>query len=162
LDGISFLRSTREKTPVLYEDGEAFPIGGSKVLRSSENDVATIIGAGVTLHEAIKAAEALQAAGTNVRVIDLYSVKPIDVSTLATAAKETRHLVVVEDHWAQGGLGDAVLAALAQAQSEGTLDGEAARFTHLAVTEMPHSGKPDELMDAAGISARHIVAAVGA
>jgi transketolase len=160
LDGISFLRSTREKTPVLYEDGEAFPVGGSKTLRSSENDVATIIGAGITVHEAIKAADTLKAAGTNVRVIDLYSVKPIDVSTVAAAAKETRHLVVVEDHWKEGGLGDAVLAALAQAQSNGVLDGEAAKFTHLAVTEMPHSGKPDELIDAAGISARHIVAAV--
>jgi transketolase len=153
LDGISFLRSTREKTPVLYDASEMFPIGGSKVLRSSGSDVATIIGAGVTLHEANKAADQLKESGTDVRVIDLYSVKPIDVSTLAQAAKETRHLVVVEDHWAQGGLGDAVLAALAQA-------GEAAKFTHLAVTEMPKSGKPDELLDAAGISAKHIVAAV--
>jgi transketolase len=153
LDGISFLRSTREKTPVLYDAGEEFPIGGSKVLRSSESDVATIIGAGVTLHEANKAADELKQSGKNVRVIDLYSVKPIDVSTLAKAAKETHHLIVVEDHWAQGGLGDAVLAALAQA-------GEAAKFTHLAVTEMPKSGKPDELLDAAGISAKHIVAAV--
>jgi len=159
-DGISFLRSTREKTPVLYESTEEFPIGGSKVLRSSENDVATLIGAGITVHEALKAADTLQAAGTNVRVIDLYSVKPIDVQTIAKAAKETRHLVVVEDHWAQGGLGDAVLAALAQAQNDGVLDGEASKFTHLCVTEMPHSGKPDELLDAAGISARHIIAAV--
>jgi transketolase len=160
LDGISFLRSTREKTPVLYGEGEKFPIGGSKVLRSSENDVATIIGAGVTLHEANKAADELKQSGKNVRVIDLYSVKPVDVSTLAQAAKETRHLVVVEDHWAEGGLGDAVLAALAKAQSDGLLDGEAAKFTHLAVTEMPKSGKPEELLDAAGISAKHIVAAV--
>lgn len=160
LDGISFLRSTREKTPVLYESSEEFPIGGSKVLRSSENDVATVIGAGITLHEAVKAADELKDNGTNVRVIDLYSVKPVDVSTLATAAKETRHLVVVEDHWKEGGLGDAVLAALAQAQSQGLLNGEAAKFTHLCVTEMPHSGKPQELMDAAGISAKHIVAAV--
>jgi transketolase len=160
LDGISFLRSTREKTPVLYGEGEKFPIGGSKVLRSSENDVATIIGAGVTLHEANKAADELKQSGKNVRVIDLYSVKPVDVSTLAQAAKETRHLIVVEDHWAEGGLGDAVLAALAKAQSDGLLDGEAAKFTHLAVTEMPKSGKPEELLDAAGISAKHIVAAV--
>jgi transketolase len=160
IDGISFLRSTREKTPVLYDSNEKFPIGGSKVLRSSENDVATIIAAGVTLHEAIKAADELKGSGTNVRVIDLYSVKPIDVSTLAKAAKETRHLIVVEDHWKEGGLGDAVLVALAEAQSDGVLDGEAAKFTHLAVTKMPHSGKPDELLDAAGISAKHIVAAV--
>ena len=94
------------------------------------------------------------------RVIDLYSVKPIDVQTVAKAAKETRHLVVIEDHWAQGGLGDAVLAALAQAQNDGVLDGEASKFTHLCVTEMPHSGKPAELLDAAGISSRHIIAAV--
>ena len=159
-DGISFLRSTREKTPVLYESTEEFPIGGSKVLRSSDNDVATFIGAGITVHEALKAADTLQAAGTNVRVIDLYSVKPVDVQTLAKAARETRHLVVVEDHWAQGGLGDAVLAALAQAQNDGVLDGESSKFTHLCVTKMPHSGKPDELLDAAGISARHIIAAV--
>lgn len=160
IDGISFLRSTREKTPVLYESTEEFPVGGSKVLRSSENDVATLIGAGITVHEAIKAADTLQAAGTNVRVVDLYSVKPIDVQGIVKAAKETGHLVVVEDHWAQGGLGDAVLAALAEAQSKGLLDGEAAKFTHLCVTEMPHSAKPDELLDAAGISARHIIAAV--
>lgn len=160
IDGISFLRSTREKTPVLYENDEKFPIGGSKTLRASDNDVATLIGAGITLHEANKAADELKANGKNVRVIDLYSVKPIDVQSIAKAAKETRHLVVVEDHWAQGGLGDAVLAALAQAQNEGLLNGEAAKFTHLAVTKMPGSGKPDELLDAAGISAKHIVAAV--
>jgi transketolase len=160
IDGISFLRSTREKTPVLYENDEKFPIGGSKTLRSSDDDVATLIGAGITLHEANKAADELKESGVNVRVIDLYSVKPIDVKTIAKAAKETRHLVVVEDHWAQGGLGDAVLAALAQAQNEGILDGEAAKFTHLAVTKMPGSGKPQELLDAAGISAKHIVAAV--
>jgi transketolase len=160
IDGISFLRSTREKTPVLYENDEKFPIGGSKTLRSSDDDVATLIGAGITLHEANKAADELKESGVNVRVIDLYSVKPIDVETIAKATKETRHLVVVEDHWAQGGLGDAVLAALAQAQNEGILDGEAAKFTHLAVTKMPGSGKPQELLDAAGISAKHIVAAV--
>jgi transketolase len=160
LDGISFLRSTREKTPVLYDSNEEFPIGGSKTVRSSENDVATIIAAGITVHEAIEAAEELKGNGKNVRVIDLYSVKPIDKSTLAKAAKETRHLIVVEDHWKEGGLGDAVLVALAEVQAEGTLDGEAAKFTHLCVTEMPHSGKPAELLDAAGISARHIVAAV--
>jgi transketolase len=129
-------------------------------VRSSDNDVATIIGAGITLHEAVKAADELAGNGKNVRVIDLYSVKPIDKSTLAKAAKETRHLIVVEDHWKEGGLGDAVLVALAEAQADGTLDGEASKFTHLCVTEMPHSGKPDELMDAAGISAKHIVAAV--
>jgi len=154
IDGISFLRSTREKTPVLYGPEEQFPIGGSKVIRSSDNDVATIIGAGITLHEALKAADELQAAGKNVRVIDLYSVKPVDGATIAKAVAETGHLVVVEDHWKEGGLGDAVLAALAEAQVA------VPKFSHLCVTEMPHSGKPDELMDAAGISAKHIVAAV--
>ncbi|MDQ3815543.1 MAG: transketolase [Armatimonadota bacterium] len=156
LDGVVFLRSTREKTPVLYGPDEQFPIGGSKTLRGGGNDdVATIIGAGITLHEALKAADQLKNENISVRVIDLYSVKPIDVETLQTAARETGHLVVVEDHWAQGGLGDAVLAALAE-DNDGTLP----RFTHLAVTEMPHSGKPTELMDAAGITAKHIVEAV--
>ncbi|MDF2440243.1 MAG: transketolase [Abditibacteriota bacterium] len=162
LKGIAFLRSTREKTPVLYGPDEQFPIGGSKTLRSSDNDVATIIGAGITLHEALKAADELQGKGTNVRVIDLYSLKPIDKSTLAKAASETRHLIVVEDHWKEGGLGDAVLSALADAQSDGTLSGEAAKFTHLCVQKMPRSGKPMELLDDNGISAKHIVAAVSA
>jgi len=157
LDGIVFLRSTREKTPVLYGPDEQFPIGGSKTLRDGENAAATIIGAGITLHEALKAADQLQGENIAVRVIDLYSVKPIDAETIQRAARETGHLVVVEDHWAQGGLGDAVLAALAAAN-----DGTLPRFTHLAVTEMPKSGKPAELLDAAGISAKHIVDAVKA
>ncbi len=155
-EGISYLRSTREKTPVLYDAKETFPIGGSKTLRSSEADRATVIGAGITLHEALKAADALQGEGIAVRVIDLYSVKPIDAATLRKAADETGHLVVVEDHWREGGLGDAVLAALA---ADG---GQAPRFTHLAVREMPRSGKPDELLDHYGISAKHIAEAVRA
>jgi len=154
LDGIVFLRSTREKTPIVYGPDEQFPIGGSKTIRSSDNDTATIITAGITLHEAIKAADELQQAGTAVRIIDLYSVKPIDAATLQQAARETEHIIVVEDHWAQGGLGDAVLAALADGSTP------ARRYTHLAVTKMPRSGKPDELLDDNGISARHIVAAV--
>jgi deoxyxylulose-5-phosphate synthase len=88
---------------VLYEASEQFPIGGSKTLRQSDNDVATVIGAGITLHEALKAAEQLQGENTNIRVIDLYSVKPIDTATIAKAARETRHIVVVEDHWREGG-----------------------------------------------------------
>ncbi len=149
--GISYLRSTREKTPVLYGPDETFPIGGSKTVRSSESDVATVIGAGITLHEGIKAADTLAAKGKNIRVIDLYSVKPIDAATLRRAADETGHLIVVEDHWAEGGLGEAVLAALAG-------DGKGLpRFTHLCIREMPRSGKPDELMDHYGISAKHIV-----
>jgi transketolase len=154
LDGISFLRTTREATPVLYDASEEFPIGGSKTLRSSDNDVATVIGAGITLHEALKAADQLAGEGTNIRVIDLYSVKPIDRATLAKAANETGQIIVVEDHWAEGGLGDAVLAALAQM-------GTAAKvFTHLAVSKMPRSGKPMELLEDNGISAKDIVEAV--
>jgi transketolase len=160
LKGISFLRSTREATPVLYEASEEFPIGGSKTLRSSDNDTATIIAAGITLHEALKAADELAQAGTNVRVIDLYSVKPIDDEAIEKAARETRHLVVVEDHWAEGGLGDAVLASLARSQSQGELSGQASKFTHLCVQKMPRSGKPMELLEDNGISAKDIVAAL--
>lgn len=152
--GISYLRSTREKTPVLYGPDETFPVGGSKTLRSSDSDKATLIGAGITLHEANKAADQLAGQGVNVRVIDLYSVKPVDAATLRRAADETGHLIVAEDHWAEGGLGDAVLAALAA-------DGRGLpRFTHLCIREMPRSGKPDELLDHYGISAKHIAEAV--
>jgi transketolase len=160
LKGICFIRTTREKTPVLYGPDEEFPIGGSKTLRRSDNDVATVIGAGITLHEALKAADQLQGENIAIRVVDLYSVKPIDVVTLRQAASETRHLIVVEDHWKEGGLGDAVLAAIAEAHRAGDLEGEAALFTHLAVTKMPRSGKPDELLEDNGISAQHIVEAV--
>ena len=162
LKGIAFLRATREKTPVLYEDSEQFPIGGSKTLRTSDNDSATIIAAGITLYEALKAADQLAQEGTNVRVIDLYSVKPIDDEAIEKAARETRHLVVVEDHWKEGGLGDAVLASLAQSQAKGELHGEASKFTHLCVTKMPRSGKPMELLEDNGIAADNIVAAVKA
>ena len=150
-EGISYLRSTREKLPVLYDANETFPLGGSKTLQSSDSDKATLIGAGITLHEAVKAAETLAGEGIAVRVIDLYSVKPVDTEAINKAADETGHIVVVEDHWAQGGLGDAVLAAL---------NGKAVKFSHLAVMEMPRSGKPDELLEHYGISASHIVKAV--
>jgi transketolase len=153
-EGISYLRSTREKTPILYDANETFPLGGSKTLRSSDSDKATIIGAGITLHEALKAADTLNAEGIAVRVIDLYSVKPIDADTLKKAATETGHLIVVEDHWEEGGLGDAVLAALADAPDVKP------KFTHLAIREMPKSGKPQELLDHYGISAKGIIAAV--
>ena len=160
LKGVVFLRSTREKTPVIYKATEKFPIGGCKTVR--RGDAATIIGAGITLHEAIKAADQLKAEGVDVRVVDLYSVKPIDVDTISRSARETHHLVVVEDHWREGGLGDAVLAALAQSHGAGHLEGEAARFTHLCVEKMPRSGKPDELLDDNKISAKYIVEAVKA
>jgi transketolase len=146
LEGISYLRTLRPNTPVLYGPDEEFPIGGSRVLR--EGDAVTIVGCGITVHEALKAADRLEGA----RVIDCYSIKPIDGATLAAAARETGHLVVVEDHWPEGGLGEAVLAALAE-------QGVSAKFTHLAVREMPRSGKPDELLHAFGIDADAIVEA---
>ena len=148
--GISYIRTTREKTPKLYDAGEEFPIGGSKVPRRSDADRATIVGAGVTVFEALKAAAALDAEGVAVRVIDAYSVKPIDAETLRTALGETGILVVVEDHWVEGGLGDAVLEALA---AGGELSG---RVIKLAVTGLPGSGTADELREAAGISAARI------
>ncbi|TSC25230.1 transketolase [Corallococcus sp. Z5C101001] len=153
--GITYLRSTREKTPVLYPATEAFPLGGSKVLRRSDKDVATVVAAGITLHEALKAYELLKQEGIPVRVIDLYSVKPVDAKTLREAARETQgRLVVVEDHWAEGGLADAVLEAFT---------GERALLptvVRLAVTKLPGSGKPAELLNAAGIDAEHIVESV--
>lgn len=151
-DGISYLRATREATPVIYDATESFPIGGSKTVR--EGTHATVIAAGITLHEAIEAADKLAAEGMKIRVIDLYSVKPIDVDTVVKAAMETGHLIVAEDHWAEGGLADATLAALAEA-------GVAPKkFTHLCIREMPVSGKPAELLKAYGIDADAIVAAV--
>jgi transketolase len=147
LDGISFLRTTRADTPVVYEPGDDFPVGGSRTLRSSDDDEVTIIAAGITVHEALKAADALAGEGTSVQVIDCYSVKPIDEETIRGI---TTPIVTVEDHGAQGGLGEAVLAALADAD-------ERPQVSVLAVRELPHSGKPAELMAAAGIDADAIV-----
>ena len=149
--GIVYMRTTREKTPKLYDAGEAFPIGGSKVVRSSDADRVTLVGAGVTLFEALKAAEELEGEGTAVRVIDLYSIKPADGATLRAALGETGTIVTVEDHWLEGGIGDAVLDALADGGA--TLSG---RVVKLGVTEMPFSGTPEELRDWAGISAARI------
>ncbi len=155
-EGISYIRTTREKTAILYGPGESFPIGGSKTLRGGgPGDKVAIVAAGITVHEALKAVDELAASGVSVRLIDAYSVKPIDADALVAAARATGgRLVVVEDHWPEGGIGDAALAALAEAGAEAT------RVRHLAVREMPTSGKPAELLDAAGISATHIVAAV--
>jgi len=148
IPGIVYLRGTRPKTPVLYDNNEEFWPGGSKVVRQSASDAATVVAAGVTLHEALKAHDALKKEGINLRVIDLYSVKPVDRETLVAAARATSNtLLVVEDHWAEGGLGDAVASALVE---------DNIRIVHLAITTMPVSGKPDELLDAYGISARHI------
>jgi transketolase len=154
LDGICYLRTTREKTPLLYEPAEDFPIGGSKVHRAGSNDRAAIVGAGITLVEALEAAKALEADGVPVRVIDAYSVKPIDAETLRRAQADTGLLVVVEDHRVEGGLGDAVLEALA---STGDPVG---RVVKIGVRAMPGSGSPEELRDWAGISAPRIADAV--
>jgi transketolase len=157
MKGIVFLRTTREKTPVLYSADESFPIGGSKTLRSGAADRATVIGGGITVHEALKAADQLAAEGIAIRVIDLYSVKPVDKATLAAAAKETKVLIVAEDHWPEGGLGDAVLDALA-----GHPNGVTAKVVKLAPHKIPSSGKPADLLAEAGIDAAHIAAAVKA
>lgn len=151
--GISYIRTTREATPVLYSPDEAFPIGGSRVLRSSDADAATIVAAGITVHEALKAADNLAADGIAVRVIDLYSVKPIDEATLQAAAAETRTIVTVEDHWMEGGIGDAVLGAYAGNASP-------PRVVKLAVQDMPGSGKSADMLAAAGIDAPHIESAL--
>ncbi len=153
LSGIAYLRTTRANTPVIYDADEAFPVGGSKVVRSGEGDQVVLVGAGITLHEAVKAADALAADGIGARVIDAYSVKPIDAATLRAAARDCGgRIVVVEDHWPEGGLGDAVLEVFA--------DGDVpTQVVSLAVTEMPSSGKPGELMAAAGIDADAIAAA---
>ena len=155
--GISYIRTTREKTPQLYDADEPFPVGGSKVHRRSDRDRAALVGGGVTVSEALKAAEQLAGEGIAVRVVDAYSVKPIDAKTLRTAMDETGVLVVVEDHWIEGGLGDAVLEALAAGGRE--LGG---RVIKLAVTEMPGSGSPEELREWAGISANAIARTVRA
>jgi len=155
--GINYLRTSRPKMPILYSKDEKFAVPGFKVLRQSAQDKATVIGAGVTLHEALKAFEQLKSQGIAIRVIDLYCVKPLDGKAIAEQIKATAGcLVTVEDHWPEGGLGEGVLAALAQAGVS------PAKFKLLAVTGMPHSGKPEELVDAFGISARHIIEAVRA
>ena len=151
--GISYLRTLRGKTPVRTPPVEDVPIGGSRVLRASDSDDVTIAACGVTVHEAEKAAETLASEGISARVIDCYSIKPIDVDTLSQAARETGAIVTVEDHWLEGGLGDAVLGAIAEHAKRGPVH-------KLAVRQMPDSGTPDELMRAAGIDAEAIIAAV--
>ena len=147
--GIVYIRTSRPKAKVLYDNGESFPVGGSKTLRSSPKDRVTIVAAGVTVAEALKAHEALGKDGIAARVIDLYSVKPVDEATLRKAAEETRGIVTVEDHSAVGGIGDAVAAAVAGRT----------RVEILGVRDIPRSGKPEELMKAYGISAESIVEA---
>lgn len=151
--GVVYLRTTRGAWPVLYPAGEAFPVGGSKVLRAARGDEVTLIGAGVTVHQCLRAADELAADGIAARIIDLYSVKPVDQATLADAAAATGgRLVIAEDHYPQGGLGAAVLEALART-------GLPLRARQCAVSGLPGSGTPDEVMEAAGISAPAIAAA---
>jgi transketolase len=152
LDGISYLRTTRADTPVVYEPDDDFPVGGSRTLRSSDDDDVTIVAAGITVHEALAAADRLAEDGLAARVIDCYSVKPIDEETLGAIRTP---IVTAEDHWAEGGLGEAVLSALAENE-----DRPEVRI--LAVRDMPHSGKPAELLAAAGIDADAIVSAARA
>ena len=150
--GVSYMRTTREATPVLYEPGDEFEIGGSRTVRSSAEDAVTLIGAGITLHECLTAAEDLAGRGVAARVIDLYSVKPVDADAVLRAAAETGALITVEDHWAEGGIGETVAAVLADA-------GASTKLVRLAVSERPGSGPPADLLAAAGIDAAHITAA---
>jgi len=153
--GICYLRTSRPKAAILYDQGEKFPVPGLKVLRQGANDRVTVIGAGVTLTEALKAYEDLKSRGIAIRVIDLYCVKPLDTAALSEQVRATGgRLVTVEDHYAEGGLGEAVLADLVEAGVPITA------VKRLAVDRVPHSGKPEELVEAFGISARHIVEAV--
>jgi transketolase len=154
VEGIAYLRTLRPATPVLYGPDEEFSIGGSRVPRSSADDDVAIVGAGITVHEALAAADLLAEEGIAARVLDLYSIKPLDRDTLLAASEATGgRIVTVEDHWAEGGLGEAVLAAFASAD-------ERPRVVSLAVRELPGSGKPAELLAAAGIDAEHIATAV--
>ena len=149
LKGVCFLRTSRPKTAVLYNNDEAFPIGGAKVLRQSAGDKVTVVAAGVTLYEALKAADALKNEGIGITVIDAYSIKPLGKDVILAAAQQTNNVVVtVEDHYAEGGLGDAVA---------GELSVHGVKVHKLAVRELPHSGKPEELLAKYGIDADAIV-----
>ena len=151
--GVSYMRTTRGATPVIYGADESFEIGGSRTVRSGDADDVTLIAAGITLHESLAAAEELAGRGIAARVIDLYSVKPVDAEVILAAAGETKALITVEDHWAEGGIGETVACVLAEAAA-------ATPLVRLAVTERPGSGPPEALLAAAGIDAAHIVAAV--
>jgi len=150
--GISYMRTTRGATATIYAPDEEFAIGGSRTVRSADADDVTLIGAGITLHEALAAADQLAEQGITARVIDLYSVKPVDADAILKAAAETRALITVEDHWAEGGIGETVAGVLAGA-------GASTPLTRLAVSGRPGSGPPEDLLRAAGIDADAIVAA---
>ena len=153
-EGIVFIRTSRPNTKVIYKNSEQFPIGGSKVIRSSTEDKVTVVAAGITLHEALKAYDELKMEGISIRVIDLYSVKPVDTKTLVNAAQETNGTIItVEDHYPEGGIGEAVLSEV------GSKD---INVHKLAVNGIPRSGKQEELLETYGISANHIVQTVKA
>jgi transketolase len=153
--GISYMRTLRGKTTVRTDPGEDVRIGGSRVVRSSDEDKFAVVACGVTVEEAEQAAEKLAAEGVSLRVMDCYSIKPIDAEALATVARETKAIVTVEDHWPEGGLGEAVMSALADERDRPPI-------VRLAVRDMPMSGTPAELLHAAGIDAEAIVEAVRA
>lgn len=146
--GLVYIRTTRSETPVIYKDDEEFKIGGSKTIRKSSNDEVTVVGAGITLFEALKAYDQLKAEGISIRVIDLYSIKPLDTTSLKKAAKETKAIITVEDHYEEGGLGEAIKSALSESK---------ATVCSLCVRKMPRSGKPSELLDYEEISKDAII-----
>ena len=149
--GIVYIRTTRMETPVIYSSNEEFPIGGCKILKQSDEDQVTIVAAGITLHEALKAYDELLKKGIKVRIIDLYSIKPIDEKTLKKAAKETKFILAVEDHYEAGGIGEAVKSCLSESKMP---------VRSLFVSKKPKSGKPEELLDFEEISSGAIVAKV--
>jgi transketolase len=151
-NSIVYIRSTRGETPIIYRNTEKFPLGGSKTLRTSPNDLVTVIAAGITLFEALEAADKLAKEGIEIRVIDLYSIKPIDKNTILKAANETKAIITVEDHYSVGGLGDAVLEVLGMAGLN-----PAKAIYKMAVTKVPRSGKPEELLDYEDIYAKDII-----
>jgi len=149
--GMCYLRTTRPATPLIYSADEKFPIGGSKVIMKSQKDAAVVVAAGITVHEALKAYEELKKEGIPIRIIDAYSLQPVDKDGITRAVKDTgKKVVVAEDHFPHGGLGEAVAGVL----------GGKAEVLHLAVRDLPRSGEPDELLDKYEISARHIIDAV--
>lgn len=150
--GMVYLRTTRQKLPQLYKESEEFKIGGSKILMQSEQDYAVIFAAGITVHESLKAAEMLKKKGKNVAVVDVYSIKPLDKETVVKMAKKTGIVVVVEDHYPDGGIGDAIVSTIIQEPSV-----HLTKFFHLVVKQIPHSGSSEELLDFEHINAKAIV-----
>jgi transketolase len=146
--GIIYLRTTRSETPIIYSEKEEFRIGGSKILKKSKNDKITLVGAGITLHEALKAYEKLKEEGILARIIDCYSIKPLDLKNFKKAAKETGKILVIEDHYPEGGIAEAIRSALAEFRIP---------VYSLAVNKIPVSGKPEELLDFEEISENAIV-----